>query len=1295
VNSISLHAKNVQIPYSEVEGYLREGAEGYKILSLILTYHAIMGNWPTLRELAEFYDRVNVRRAYDKIRAYLNKKIKNYGTFKSLFLSELEKESKVMLQAYTTYIFKDGKEVHIKLQDVIGIVASIDRPWLDLTPEHRMSREIIEDELRKFKERGKAQPVTMIGAIGSGKTQLCYHAFKYCYFELNVPALYIRCDKILREIIKKYGKDARITQSELYDIISNIAMEGLEKLYERIKSKGNIGELSDFLPDAPPRMNIIDYFRKKVGFIDEDKLLKIIDEGIKNEKCVLIIDEVEVTYDELRKHVIERTGIFRELFDKINTGASKVYAMFSLGYVSAYEASAEIRRTALVILPLIGPYEVRKYYPQLSVGEANAIWWLSRGRVGWMGKFANELQAYRDPETVYRYLSKIELSPGVKVLAPDTIALAEKIAKKANVASKVSNVEKLILALVLNIVKPLNIDEFISILKRYGLEELNVSTLNSLGLIYLSKEKRAVDEFVEAFLTDMERNIEGLNKLFASYKYLKSRVRSILRDILSAISDGNLRICLGGLRPYYNALRDFVVPLIIYLHDVLVEIGEEELLEVADKIYTELISRYGLTTLYTQYTAFTPATREVEGELFKIFRETLKRVDTVSVDNLSEAQFIAPTLRLLVDTYSRPIVAPVISLEGESVNLQAKDVLMLIAKSPRTSIDEISELFKEIVGTSAINDVKIRPLVLPIMEAEESLMLAVLKGYISLIDDIIRLKETRSLAAIFLLPLIREKSIDELISDIKEKLKHLLLELNLNDEYVQAILDDIGNIVIIPVSEKRYVDFLTSITYHVLKRPGGVKEVLENLRKSRDVRRKIDYYFNSLRNYFNEVLGGAKDVYIKNIEKLFGELPKEVFYEYSKGLKRALERARFPRTLDMSMLAHARLRDRERAVTDRFRFFLERALRESPELLSGVSRAGEIGFAEAVRRSSDIIYSLEKLLKQIYYNNIGYRHVIDTIIMNKVNSIAIRSLDDILNTEFYDGHKKLELTLLLSTVLGHEHLSEQTLLCNSLYLAKLLEKNYSVIEEELKSMQNELRKLISTIDTRIKDIKTSLNKVNGLCEKIYGTKLFEVYTGDFEDRLIGPLNAFLNFIEAEKIQTMAGPELKYLVALLCKVFKARMEKVMENSRLGVVVEQIKELEEALTELDEKINTLFNFAKDISFWISKFMKIEGKDLEKTLSHNVSRVLDEAFKEYKGTYMIIKVPRSVEEAVSIINKLEEIAKKIDKAKEHVTSLSSKLETLRNYLKTKLGEITNNTKNTIDIARKMYSQLVQASS
>jgi len=246
--------------------------------------------------------------------------------------------------------------------------ASPEKSWdRNLSPQHDEIYSDIFSSIQNVAQGSTEDPRAIVGPYGSGKTQLLYEAFNISWEEAQIPALYTDAESILR------GFEA----SDSNDITAWLS----DRVRDQV-AQLNEGKSVSWLP------NFASKARRERWLNSTVKETEIAEDEI----CVLLVDEIEQAYDSLRKQMdTDDENTFRGLLDDVEG----VYQIWSFGLVSAYEilGEADLRRFKELRVPVLDTEDVYRQLEQNNkpTGLANGIWWIARGRAGWVNKLVDEL----------------------------------------------------------------------------------------------------------------------------------------------------------------------------------------------------------------------------------------------------------------------------------------------------------------------------------------------------------------------------------------------------------------------------------------------------------------------------------------------------------------------------------------------------------------------------------------------------------------------------------------------------------------------------------------------------------------------------------------------------------------------------------------------------------------------------------------------------------------------------------------------------------------------------------------
>jgi hypothetical protein len=241
------------------------------------------------------------------------------------------------------------------------------KPWnVDLSDQHRVIQERVQGSISEIASGESIPPHAVVGPYGSGKTQFLYEAYRLSW-EQNIPALYTD----LKGLLDEFQRQDDI--SSLSEWIHHKISEQRETLIE--------GEEPEWIPDFKTTEDREQFFSENVSIEDID-----------SDFTVLLIDEIEQSYTKLDEEIgTDDDNPLRVILDKL----TNVFQIWSFGLVSAYEVlgEADIRRFREIRIPILDVDEVWEHLDQSDAPTvmANGIWWLARGRAGWVNKYSDDI----------------------------------------------------------------------------------------------------------------------------------------------------------------------------------------------------------------------------------------------------------------------------------------------------------------------------------------------------------------------------------------------------------------------------------------------------------------------------------------------------------------------------------------------------------------------------------------------------------------------------------------------------------------------------------------------------------------------------------------------------------------------------------------------------------------------------------------------------------------------------------------------------------------------------------------
>lgn len=224
--------------------------------------------------------------------------------------------------------------------------ADLDQEYEGLTEKHKTIKAQLEKAISQYLKDKKGKPATIQGPYGSGKTQILYYLFKYCWDNGGV-GIYTHLEKIIPA--KEMGPlDYAEYLKKLVKEESQLLANGDSKLM--------MGKVKDYA------INSI----KKISSNENP--------------IILFVDEVEQQYKLLDSRVnTDDRSPMREVIARVNNGEAGFYLLMAFAPVSFYEFSkgeAQTGRFLPIILPIVEPMTIRTLFGETG----NLIWWMGKGR---------------------------------------------------------------------------------------------------------------------------------------------------------------------------------------------------------------------------------------------------------------------------------------------------------------------------------------------------------------------------------------------------------------------------------------------------------------------------------------------------------------------------------------------------------------------------------------------------------------------------------------------------------------------------------------------------------------------------------------------------------------------------------------------------------------------------------------------------------------------------------------------------------------------------------------------------
>ncbi|MCL9814357.1 hypothetical protein [Natranaeroarchaeum aerophilus] len=514
---------------------------------------------------------------------------------------------------------------------------TLETDWEDLTDEHQSRREEIENSIRNWPEE-ITQASYIIGAIGAGKTQLLSHLFRYSYANTGKPALYVTMGQLLDDLEShdEYPETGVISQEKLHDLMEDVARSRLDDINSTITDEGNF-DRGDYLLDAG-RLSDVKKYADILG-ISKDEFSEI---ATQSDEIILIVDEMEESYNRLGEMVAQTTGPLREVVERVERGNSSFYLIGGFGYASVHElGEAEYRRVNPVTLPIIKPQSIPSVLAsEITPEQRNFIWWMSRGRPGWL-EIANSGYEMR-PDGLQGSYNTLADIPNLAMSRVDIIALEE----LEEYLQDLTETERDLTAATLFTPAPTQIKNMA------GLTVDELATSDSPVLTDSGTE--SLDAVADAFLAGTHR-FDKYDDAVVSDQL----VRRFLIRILRGISNSDGELVFGAAQtPMFQRgtiCKDrMLAPLAERIHDIALEESGDGEEETVDFLY-ELLQFIQSTTAEELAGEF--------GKFFDLFSES---------DELTTESYVGPGLQTLVVAFPSLITNPRLNFAatGQSVTEQ-------------------------------------------------------------------------------------------------------------------------------------------------------------------------------------------------------------------------------------------------------------------------------------------------------------------------------------------------------------------------------------------------------------------------------------------------------------------------------------------------------------------------------------------------------------------------------------------------------------------------------------------------
>lgn len=542
---------------------------------------------------------------------------------------------------------------------------TLETEWEDLTDRHRDRRVRGEDNIAGFSEGG-SNASYVVGAIGAGKTQLLTHLYKYSYAEVGQPALFLSLGELLDLIEPEIGypeTTESISQEQFHSEVEKLVERELARVHEAVSSGGELN--SDLLLLDAGRVTDVQEYANLLG-LSVDELTSITSQA---DDVTLIVDEMEESYARLEEMIRSTTGPLRDTVDKIQTGKSRFYLIGGFGYASVHEiGEAEYRRVETLTLPIIKPDNIDGIFgDSLPLAQRNFIWWMSRGRPGWL-ETAQEAHNYHSGSIDGAYDTLGEI-PGTTMSRVSMLSMEDLEEFCGNVGYE----ERDFTAYTIFRPTPTR-------LKTLDDEDV-VSRLNSLSTpVMLTEELIEIETVSEAFLEGVQSRDN-----YEEYEVSDQVIRRYVNRFLQSIANEDDQIVFGDAASATfqqgEVCRDrMLAPLAERVHDLALEEAGEEHQETIDFLY-ELAQFVDSTDI---------------SSLSRDFDEFIEVFSDQSDHSLTTNGYIGPAFGPLVAVFPSLITNPRLTFAGtartESEQFTELVEILSSMESPEARLAEFGDI---------------------------------------------------------------------------------------------------------------------------------------------------------------------------------------------------------------------------------------------------------------------------------------------------------------------------------------------------------------------------------------------------------------------------------------------------------------------------------------------------------------------------------------------------------------------------------------------------------------------------
>ncbi|SFR97436.1 hypothetical protein SAMN05216559_1853 [Halomicrobium zhouii] len=545
---------------------------------------------------------------------------------------------------------------------------TLETEWEDMTDRHRDRRERGEANIAEFSQAG-SNASYVVGAIGAGKTQLLTHLYKYSYREIGQPALFLSLGELLDSVAThiEYPQEIQnISQEQFHTEVETLVKRELDRIHKRILEDEELTR--DLLLLDSGRITGVKEYADQLGLTVEE----FADITSQTEEVTLIVDEMEESYDRLEEMIRSTTGPLRDTVDKVQSGKSRFYLIGGFGYASVHEiGEAEYRRVDTLVLPIIKPDNIEEVFGEnLPVTERNFIWWMSRGRPGWLETARNAYRSHTgNVDGSYATLGEI---PGTTMSRVSILSIEDLEVYCGDIGHDARDLTAY------SIFTPAPTQ-----LETFGNDDW-IDRLSGMSpKVMLAEELTDIEAVTRAFLNGVESHDS-----YEEYDVSDQVIRRYVNRFLQSIANGGGQIVFGDASTVTfqqgKVCKDRMLsPLAERVHDLALEEAGEEHQETIDFLY-EL----------AQY-----VDNSDESSLSREFGDFLELFSEQSEENLSVDGYLGPAMGSLVAVFPSLITNPRLTFAGtaRTESEQFSELVKLLSSmgNPGARLSEFGDIMSE------------------------------------------------------------------------------------------------------------------------------------------------------------------------------------------------------------------------------------------------------------------------------------------------------------------------------------------------------------------------------------------------------------------------------------------------------------------------------------------------------------------------------------------------------------------------------------------------------------------------